>query len=298
MVMAAKARAGRPWEAVCAYADARCAGQVRAKGRGEIPTFVAFANAWTSGELAKKHTDHVKAKRSAELDAQRFRSHVFPHLEGIRIDEFTLEHAEFVMANLSTDFAQGTRRQIAQLMGRLMRLAVYPCKWRKENRIPAGWLPRGGDAKAKECLFPDEDVRLMRGVSVEPGKPDVPVLRRLAYGFLAREGMRTSEMGALRWKDVDLERGRIYLDHDKTDDPRDWDLRRDVVDALARWKERQPCTKLATTSSPTTGCPSTWCTWPTCSAATYGAWGSPGRSSSSDRTSDSLFAPTTCGPRS
>jgi Phage integrase family len=65
----------------------------------------------------------------------------------------------------------------------------------------------------------------------------VPLLRRLAYGFLDREGMRTEEMTRLRWRDVDLERGRVNLDKDKTDDPRDWDLRPDVVEALSRWKQ-------------------------------------------------------------
>ncbi len=51
-----------------------------------------------------------------------------------------------------------------------------------------------------------------------------------------REGMRTDEMAALRWREVDLERGRVNLDANKTDDPRDWDLRPDTVEALRRWK--------------------------------------------------------------
>jgi integrase len=72
----------------------------------------------------------------------------------------------------------------------------------------------------------------------------VPVLRRLAYGFLAREGMRTEEMAQLRWRDVDLTHGRVNLEKDKTNDPRDWDLRPDVIDALAPWKQRsEPHTK-------------------------------------------------------
>ena len=68
--------------------------------------------------------------------------------------------------------------------------------------------------------------------------PDVPLLRRVAYGFLAREGMRTEEMARLRWRDVDLEHEGVNLERDKTGDPRDWDLRPDVVEALRRWKER------------------------------------------------------------
>ena len=61
----------------------------------------------------------------------------------------------------------------------------------------------------------------------------------MAYAFLMREGMRTNEMANLRWSDVDLDRGRVTLDENKTDDPRDWDMRPDVVEALERWKTLQ-----------------------------------------------------------
>lgn len=35
-----------------------------------------------------------------------------------------------------------------------------------------------------------------------------------------------------------MEHGRVNLDKDKTDDPRDLDMRPDVVEALGRWKKR------------------------------------------------------------
>jgi len=41
---------------------------------------------------------------------------------------------------------------------------------------------------------------------------DVPLERRLAYGILSRKGMRASELACLRWRDVDLEHGRVRLD--------------------------------------------------------------------------------------
>jgi integrase len=240
----ARARAGRPWEAVCAAVDALCAGMAPRAGIGEIPTFAKWATQWTTGELAKKYPDHVREKRSSDRDEQLLRNYVVPQLPpDLRVDQFGLEHAEVVMANLPEHLAPGTRGLVAHTMARLMRLAVYPGKWRKDNPLPPGWLPRKGSQKAKECLYPDEDALLLGGVSRQPGLPDVPVIRRLAYGFLAREGMRTDEMAGLRWRDVDLERGRVHLDTNKTDDPRDWDLRPDVVEALVRWKARQPFTE-------------------------------------------------------
>ena len=244
--MGAKARAGRAWQFVVETVDLEVGGQLRERGKGEVPTFAKWAGDWTSGALAKKYPDHVREKRSSDRDECLLRLYVLPHVEGLRVDEFTLVHAECVMASLpethertGTPLQTGTRRHIAQVMARLMRLAVYPGKWRQASPIPSGWLPRPPDAKAKECLFPDEDALLLGGVSIMEGKPGVPLLRRIAYGFLTREGMRAEEMTSLRWSDVDLKRGRVVLDENKTDDPRDWDMRPDVVEALSRWKASQ-----------------------------------------------------------
>jgi integrase len=192
----------------------------------------------TDGALHKKHPDHVKEKRTAYRDSQLLRLYVLPITKDIRLPDFELEHAEAVMASLPGGLAAATRRHVAQVISRVMRLAVYPGKWIANSPIPRGWLPRVGDPKAKECLFPDEDACLLAGRSIEPDKDGIPIVRRFAYGFLMREGMRTDEMAGLRWREVDLERGRVNLDENKTDDPRDWDLRPDTAEALRRWKER------------------------------------------------------------
>lgn len=99
MAMGAKAHSGRPWEAVCAAVEALCGGQMRAKGSC-APTFGDFAKDWTDGELAKKYPDHVRAKRSASRDEELLRLYVLPHVKDMRLDEFTLTAAEFVMANV------------------------------------------------------------------------------------------------------------------------------------------------------------------------------------------------------
>jgi integrase len=66
----------------------------------------------------------------------------------------------------------------------------------------------------------------------------VPLLTRLYYGFLAREGLRASEARELCLRDVDLVRGSCNLDTNKTDDPRAWALSPGVVLALRRYLER------------------------------------------------------------
>jgi integrase len=51
-------------------------------------------------------------------------------------------------------------------------------------------------------------------------------------------GARGLALGSLKWRDVVLERGRVRLDENKTDDPLAWALAPDVVRTLAWWKKR------------------------------------------------------------
>lgn len=225
----ARARHGRPWQEVCAAVDALCSGETSPLPK--TPTFADFARDWTNGDLARRHPDHVRAKRSAERDEQLLRLYVTPQVGAIHLDEFTLEDAEGVMGRLPAELSPGTRRHVAQTMTRLMNLAIYPGKWIRTSPIPRGWLPKSGNEKAKECLYPDEERALL-------GCTDVLFLRRRAYGLLTREGTRTDELARLTWADVDLVHNRLDLDQNKTDRPRSWDMRPDVVDALAVWRER------------------------------------------------------------
>ena len=228
LAMGAKARSGRPWEAIGAAVDALCAGQAREKS--SAPTFGEFAKQWTGGDLAKKYPDHVRDKRSADRDEELLRLYVLPHVDDVRIDAVTLAHAEVVMANIPPKLKPGTRRHIAQAMSRLLNLAVYPGKYIKASPIPRGWLPRVPTDLAKECLYPDEDRALLSCTNVR-------LLRRLVYGFLDREGMRTDELARLTWGDVDLVHNRVDLDENKTDRPRTWDMRADVLAALKIWRK-------------------------------------------------------------
>ncbi len=109
------------------------------------------------------------------------------------------------MAALPKDRTPATRRHYAQLITKIMRLAVYPLKLIEHSPMPAGFLPSSRNNLAHGYLYPSEDAMLM-------GCPDVPLLRRMLYGFLAREGCRLGESLSLRWRDLDLERSVIALD--------------------------------------------------------------------------------------
>ena len=64
------------------------------------PTFEAFAKEWTSGELRRKHPDHVREKKDPSEDIQILRDRINPLIGMLHLPEVTLEHAERVMRAL------------------------------------------------------------------------------------------------------------------------------------------------------------------------------------------------------
>lgn len=194
------------------------------------PSFREFAEEWTSGRLHARFPDHVKRKKTAQEDVYRLKAHVYPVIGEMPITLVGLEDAERVMRKLNSALAVGSRRQVAQLIHRVLSLAAYPARLIETSPIPEGFLPKPTASKAQAWLYPAEEAKLL-------GCREVPLLYRLLYGFLAREGMRRDEALSLTWSNLDLERGTVTLEENKTDDPRAWVLGEDVTQALKIWRE-------------------------------------------------------------
>lgn len=192
-------------------------------------TFGDVAKAWTSGELAKRFPDHVKAKRSARDDEQRLRDYALPLLRNVPMSQLTLERLDAAMAALPEHLSSATRRQIGQSIASVVKFSVYPLRLMQANPIPRGWLPRVGNLRKQEILLTTEHDAFLAS--------SAPLPVRLFAGFLAREGMRHGEAEGLTWADLDLDHGMVRLDANKTDDPRSWALRPGTARALKQWRK-------------------------------------------------------------
>jgi integrase len=146
------------------------------------------------------------------------------------VSEITLADVEGVMSALPGHLSPLTRRHVGGSIARLLKICVYPLRLISATPIPSGFLPNRGKRKALAYLYPDEDRRLM-------ACRDVPLSFRLLWGFLSREGMREGEALALTWGDLDLKRGAVRLDKNKSDDPRAWALDPGTKAALATYRE-------------------------------------------------------------
>jgi integrase len=208
-----------------------CSGEVARRPEAAPPptTYGDVAHRWISGELTKEFPDHVRPRVRIDSDRAYHERYITRVIGDVPITELELEDLDRVLKNLPSALAQGTRRQIAKSMARVVSLSVYPLRLLRANWIPRNWLPSKPDPKAKAWLYPSEDAQML-------ASPEIPLCWRILYGFLDREGPRVSEAAALDWSDLDLERGAITLDENKTDDPRAWALSPGVALALAAWR--------------------------------------------------------------
>lgn len=219
-----------PAATVEALAKKIAAGAYSAPTPSTAPTIAALAKRWTTGELAREFPDHVRWKRSADDDEHRFRNHILPIVGDMAVDAFTLDDADRVMRSLPVERSIATRRHVAQLLTRLFSIAVFPLRMIKASPIPRGFLPKPAPPSTQAYVYPSEDRRLL-------ASPAVPLHRRILWGFLHREGVRSGEAKAFTFSDLDLEVGAVNLDKNKTNDPRSWALSPGTAAALRAWRE-------------------------------------------------------------
>lgn len=224
----AATRDGQALDAVVEAVERICDGRAEPPKSAHV-TFREFGEMWTSGELHRRWPDHVKLKKSVDDDRERLQKYVYPIIGHVPLVELTVAHADAVLAALPSGLSPTTRRHVAQVMQKTLKYAAYPARHIERNPLPSGFLPRIAQRQALTYLYPDEDAKLL-------ACPKVPLAHRLFYGFLAREGMRRSEAGELTWAELDLSRGAVSLDENKTDDPRAWALDAGVTRALRAWK--------------------------------------------------------------
>jgi len=200
-------------------------------------TFKQLGELWTSAKLAKMFPRYIRQKKSADDDESRLRLYVYDHIGDITIREFAppkgLELAEKVMAALPPpdEFSNASARHVAQTVHRVLGLAVYPLRILEVHPLPRGFMPKVENDKAKTYVYPDEDAKLMRCAKV-------PLVERMFFGFLAREGSRVGEVRGVQLYEFDLDHGWGHLDETKNGKPKDWPLQPGTVEALKRFRDR------------------------------------------------------------
>ncbi len=192
-------------------------------------TFEEWARRYTSGDLAREFPDSVKGRNHSD-DVSRLNEYILKHVGDVPIVSFEWSHSQIVMSKLPP-MSEANRRQVAQIMGRLMHLAVLPGRLIKASPLPRGWLPKVTKRRHFSCLFPGEEQQLLED-------QEIPEVFRLFCGVLNREGMRLSmllDSDWFQWGDV----GTFTSGKTKTNDPHLVAIRPDTAAAMRLWREKQ-----------------------------------------------------------
>lgn len=201
-------------------------------------TFRELGEAWTSGVLHRRWPDHVKKKRTADDDKGRLAvlyemvvDDKGRKLGDLPLAEITVEHADAAMSQVpATSKRPAARKQWAQCIGRVLKLAVFPTACLAASPLPKNFLPAvpKGDLLFQH-LYPDEDLRLMRCEALDYAE-------RCFIGLGNREGGRLGEfLRKLKWTGIDTARGTITLPggtHRKGGKPSKWHAEPGSLEAL------------------------------------------------------------------
>lgn len=238
----AEAHTSKRLEVVRKAIEAVVKGAVKA-GAGRDITFRQWGDQYVTGELARRHPDYVRDKDYSD-DASRLRLYVYPHVGDVPVNAFTVAHANVVMARLPK-MSAANRRHVAQIIGRLMHLAVWPGQLIGATPLPRLWIPKlSKKGRHYSCLWPREESLLL-------AHAETPLVFRLFCGVLNREGMRIGELLESEWWQWNLTEGTFTATKTKTGDPRFWAIRPDVARAMRRWlklhaKDARPFSSLET----------------------------------------------------
>jgi integrase len=146
-------------------------------------------------------------KKSWNKDLQRWQMHVQPYLGGKKMDAISGYDIHFVVKRmrLKRNYAPATIKHVIVLVKRIYNWAIDMDLYSGENPASKIKLPKLNN-EITECLTKEEINRLLKTL-------DNWVNQRAALlvKFALYTGMRRGEVFNLKWENVDLENGWIYL---------------------------------------------------------------------------------------
>lgn len=146
-------------------------------------------------------------KKSWRDDEQRWARHVEPHLKGKKMNTISAYDVEKITSQMRSkrEYAAATIKQIIVLVKRLYNWAAGMELYRGENPASRIKLPKINN-EVTECLTRQEIDRLLVTLN---GWWNKRVAMLVEFAVLT--GLRRGELFSLKWADVDLENGWIFL---------------------------------------------------------------------------------------
>ncbi len=195
---------------------------------GALSSFRDVAEAWTSGRLTELYPDHESLPAKDTDSRKEDRALVatfYPALGSKPVATITQDDVDAARRLIPKGAHPNTRRKYLLKLRMVLRLSVSPLRL-VEKTVDVD-IPRRRASNLFGYLYPQEEALLL-------AHTPIPLVYRVLYGYLARNGCRIGESLQLTWDHVDLETGDIHVDKrwTKTKRARRWVLDADVLEAL------------------------------------------------------------------
>ncbi len=190
-------------------------------------------------KLVDDYEEELKRRGCTEHHAAKTKYRIERLVEGLsRLEEVTPDRIRAALARVSSegDKRRGERRSgdlsaktvndFRTCLSGLFTWLVKEGRWDKNPVASVARVENHGPEVTRRALEPAEFERLMA--------LDIPIERRTCYLLAATTGLRRSELGSLKWTQVDLERATATLAARDAKNRREavLPLRPDVVEAL------------------------------------------------------------------
>lgn len=166
-----------------------------------MPTFREHARAYL------KFVQHYK--RSANTDESKLRLHLNEHFGDRRLCDITTRDIQTYHMQIAKKLSQSTANRHLALLSMMFNVAI---QWDILERSPTKGVRKFKEDNQKQrFLSPEEIGRLYQEMEHEDNKVAVNALK-----LILLTGCRREEILQLRWDDVSLESGTIFLPDSKT----------------------------------------------------------------------------------
>jgi integrase len=148
-----------------------------------------------------------KNKKSWKDDEARWECHIKYHLAGKKMDAITPHKVQFVIACMKSkrDYAPATIKHVIVLIRRVYNWSIEMDLYEGVNPATKIKLPKLNN-EITECLTKDEVTRLLKTLDGWQNQ-----MAALLIKFAIFTGLRRGELFGLKWVNVDLDNGWIYL---------------------------------------------------------------------------------------
>jgi integrase len=151
--------------------------------------------------ISRFEQEHLSRKRPGTRRAYGFiiENHFRPALGNLKVADVTFSDVDSLHRHVTKVAGPYAGNRLHSVVSKMLALSV---RWGMRDENPAKGVERNYEQKRRRYLIADELARLVKALAAFPNQEAANIVRMLLF-----TGARSGEVMAMRWADVDLDRG-------------------------------------------------------------------------------------------